>query len=32
MWSGGAKTPLWEVTWGDSPRTDALDVSLSQTS
>ena len=31
-WSGGAKTPLWEVTWGDSPRTDALDVSLSQTS
>jgi len=30
-WSGGAKTPLWEVTWGDSPRTDALDVSMSQT-
>ena len=30
-WAGGAKTPLWEVTWGDSPRTDALDVTLSQT-
>ena len=30
-WSGGAKTPLWEITWGDSPRTDALDVNVSQT-
>ena len=31
-WAGGAKTPLWDVTWGDSPRTDALDVTMSQTS
>lgn len=30
-WAGGAKTPLWDVTWGDSPRTDALDVTVSQT-
>jgi len=30
-WSGGAKTPLWSATWGDSPKTDALDVSMSQT-
>ena len=30
-WAGGAKTPLWDVTWGDSPRTDALDVTMSQT-
>jgi len=31
-WSGGPKRPLWKVTWGDSERTDALDVSVSQTS
>src|SRR5690606_37004879 len=31
-WSGGPKRPLWKVTWGDSPRTDALDINVSQTS
>jgi hypothetical protein len=31
-WSGGPKRPLWTVTWGDSPRTDALDINVSQTS
>jgi hypothetical protein len=31
-WSGGPKRPLWMVTWGDSPRTDALDINVSQTS
>lgn len=30
-WSGGPKRPHWQVTWGDSPSTDALDVTLSQT-
>ncbi len=31
-WSGGPKLPHWEITWGRDERTDALDVTMSQTS